>query len=86
LVSILLSLPVPLGFLPQDVEQGDGMGPGTIFPAPGLPFGLSFLGTAYSEFDLIGMAYAYEQKTRTRLAKKAFPAAIPKTQLKDVMQ
>jgi amidase len=76
---------VPLGFLPQDVEPGNLTGPGTVFPAPGLPFGLSFLGTAYSEFDLIGMAYAYEQRTQTRLAKKAFPAAIPKTQLKDVM-
>jgi amidase len=49
-----------------------------------MPFGLSFLGTAFSDFDLISFGFAYEQETQTRLAKKAFPAAIPKTQLKDV--
>lgn len=57
----------------------------TVYPAPGVPFGLSFLGTAFSEFQLVGFAFAYEQKTQTRLARKAFPAAIPKTQLKDVI-
>ncbi|KAJ7215193.1 amidase signature domain-containing protein [Mycena rebaudengoi] len=56
----------------------------TFYPAPGMPFGLSFLGTAFSDFDLISFGFAYEQETQTRLAKKAFPAAIPKTQLKDV--
>jgi amidase len=50
-----------------------------------VPFGLSFLGTAFSDFELIGFGYAYEQKTQTRLSRKAFPAAIPKTQLKDVI-
>ena len=43
------------------------------------------MGTAFSEFKLVGFAFAYEQKTKTRLARKAFPAAIPKTQLKDVI-
>ncbi|KIK52738.1 hypothetical protein GYMLUDRAFT_179802 [Collybiopsis luxurians FD-317 M1] len=75
---------VPLGFYPDNVTIGSA-GPLTVYPAPGVPFGLSFLGTAYSEFDLIGFAYAYEQKTMTRLARKAFPDAIPKTQLKDVV-
>jgi amidase len=56
-----------------------------VYPAPGVPFGLSFLGTAFSDFELIGFGFAYEQKTQTRLARKAFPAAIPKTQLKDVL-
>lgn len=60
-------------------------GPLTVYPAPGVPIGLSFLGTAFSEFELIGMAFAYEQKTKTRLARKAFVAAIPKTQLKDIV-
>jgi amidase len=61
------------------------VGPETVYPAPGVPFGLSFLGTAFSDFELISFGFAYEQKTQTRLARKAFPAAIPKTQLKDVM-
>jgi amidase len=75
---------VPLGFYPDNVTIGSA-GPETVYPAPGVPFGLSFLGTAFSEFDLVGLAYAYEQKTKTRLSRKAFAAAIPKTQLKDVM-
>ncbi|KAJ7616297.1 amidase signature enzyme [Mycena polygramma] len=75
---------VPLGFLPDNVTIGSA-GPETIYPAPGVPFGLSFLGTAFSEFELIGFGFAYEQKTQTRLARKAFTAAIPKTQLVDVI-
>lgn len=59
--------------------------PQTFYPAPGIPFGLCFFGTAYSEFDLIGFAFAYEQMTRTRLARRAFPAAIPKTQIQDIV-
>ncbi|KAF8531845.1 amidase signature enzyme [Gautieria morchelliformis] len=53
--------------------------------APGIPFGISFMGTAFSEFKLISYAFAYEQKTHNRLKRLAFPAAIPKTQLKDVI-
>ncbi|KAF9474840.1 amidase signature enzyme [Pholiota conissans] len=75
---------VPLGFYPANQTIGSA-GPITVYPAPGVPFGLSFLGTAFSEFDLISFGFAYEQKTKTRLARKAFPAAIPKTQLKDIV-
>ncbi|KAJ7720972.1 amidase signature enzyme [Mycena maculata] len=75
---------VPLGFFPNNVTIGSA-GPETVYPAPGVPFGLSFLGTAFSDFDLIGFGYAYEQKTQTRLARKAFPAAVPTTQLQDVI-
>ncbi|KAJ6522781.1 amidase signature enzyme [Mycena vulgaris] len=75
---------VPLGFLPDNVTIGSA-GPETVYPAPGVPFGLSFLGTAFSDFELISFGFAYEQKTQTRLMRKAYPAAIPKTQLKDVI-
>ncbi|KAK7460688.1 hypothetical protein VKT23_009403 [Stygiomarasmius scandens] len=75
---------VPLGFFSDNVTIGSA-GPLTVFPAPGVPFGLSFLGTAFSEFDLIGFAFAYEQATMTRLGRRAFEAAIPKTQLVDVI-
>ncbi|KAF9078324.1 amidase signature enzyme [Rhodocollybia butyracea] len=50
---------VPLGFYPENVTI-DSAGPLTVYPAPGVPFGLSFLGTGFSEFDLVGFAYAYE--------------------------
>lgn len=36
--------------------------------AHGLPVGLSFVGTAYTEASLIAMAYAYEQASRRRRA------------------
>ncbi|CAE7219337.1 unnamed protein product [Rhizoctonia solani] len=79
---------VPLGFHPEELNAAQGSrgvfptpGPHTIFPAPGVPFGLSFLGTAYSEPNLIGFAYAYEQNTHTRLGRRAYPAAIPTCQL-----
>ncbi|RDX52417.1 amidase signature enzyme [Lentinus brumalis] len=74
---------VPLGFLPADTP---------LAPAepvresgPNQPFGLSFLGTAFSEFDLVSFAFAYEQATHTRLKQLAFAEAIPKTQLADVV-
>ncbi|CAE6478195.1 unnamed protein product [Rhizoctonia solani] len=73
---------VPLGFHPNDTPVGRA-GPNTVFPAPGIPFGLSFLGTAYSEPALIGFAYAYEQRTHTRLKRLAYKEAIPKTQIQD---
>ncbi|KAI0292041.1 amidase signature enzyme [Multifurca ochricompacta] len=75
---------VPLGFQPDNVKATSPRP--TISNAPGLPFGLSFLGTAFSEFKLVGYAFAYEQATHTRLKRSAFPAAIPKTQLTDVMK
>lgn len=56
-----------------------------MYPAPGVPLGLSFLSTAFDEFNLVGLAFAYEQATLTRLKRKAFDAAIPKTQLSDVV-
>ena len=44
----------------------------------GLPVGLSFVGGAYTESALIGMAYAYEQATLHRRAP-TFPASVSLT-------
>ncbi|OBZ66503.1 hypothetical protein A0H81_13685, partial [Grifola frondosa] len=44
--------PVPMGFYPEDVTIGIA-GPETVYPAPGVPIGLSFFGTGFSEFELI---------------------------------
>ncbi|KAJ3932040.1 MAG: amidase signature enzyme [Lentinula lateritia] len=52
------------------------------YPAPGMPFGLTFIGTAFDEYALIGMAYAFEQKTKVRTSRRAIAEAIPKTQLR----
>ncbi|KAH7928864.1 amidase signature enzyme [Leucogyrophana mollusca] len=78
---------VPLGFQPDTTEPKPWPSPRMplLQTAPGLPFGIAFLGTAYSEVQLIGYAYAFEQATKVRLARRAYPEAIPKTQLKDVV-
>ncbi|KIK51132.1 hypothetical protein GYMLUDRAFT_50752 [Collybiopsis luxurians FD-317 M1] len=78
---------VPLGFFPDNTTASHwpGKTSGSLYPAPGVPMGLSFLGTSFSEFELIGFAYAYEQATKTRLKRRAFKDAIPVTQLIDVI-
>ncbi|KAH9848115.1 amidase signature enzyme [Lenzites betulinus] len=73
---------VPLGFLPPNTTLAPAQP--TRSSGPNQPFGLAFMGTAFSEFDLISFAFAYEQATHTRLKQLAFSEAIPKTQLADV--
>ena len=41
----------------------------------GLPVGVSFIGKAWSEGPLLGMAYAYEQRTKARRAPEYLPSA-----------
>ncbi|KZT52926.1 amidase signature enzyme [Calocera cornea HHB12733] len=77
---------VPLGFLPPYTApvQVQNHTVQTYDPFPGLPFGLTFAGTGYSEATLISYAYAFEQATHHRLEKRAYWEAIPKTQIPDV--
>jgi amidase len=77
---------VPLGFQANDTAPADAGGKDEpLETAPGIPFGLTFVGTAFSESKLLAFAYAYEQATQTRLKRKAYDAATPKTQLADVV-
>jgi len=46
-------------------------------------FGLSFLGQPWSEADLIGYAYAFEQRTMVR--NKVQPYIVPTTELVNVV-
>lgn len=76
---------VPLGHYPQDAQPVPSS-PAPIYScAPNMPFGVAFIGTSYSEYKLIGLAYAFEQATKARLQTRAYPLAIPVTQLKDVI-
>lgn len=45
----------------------------------GLPLGLLFMGTAWSEPRLIELAYAYEQRSHARFAPRYAPSALPAT-------
>ncbi|KAF8840643.1 amidase signature enzyme [Paxillus ammoniavirescens] len=86
IVTVLPSSYVPLGFYAETVEPTPNPPTPLHNEAPDMPFGLCFMGTAHSEYQLIGLAYAFEQATQVRLkGRKAIAEAIPKTQLKDVM-
>ncbi|EUC56850.1 glutamyl-tRNA amidotransferase subunit A [Rhizoctonia solani AG-3 Rhs1AP] len=78
---------VPLGFHPEDTKPfpETQLPHRVLYPTPGMPFGLSFVGTAYTEPSLIGFAYAYEQETHTRYARRAYKEAVPNVQLRNVM-
>ncbi|KAF8128664.1 amidase signature domain-containing protein [Boletus edulis] len=76
---------VPLGHYPQHVQPIPLIPAPLHSSAPNMPFGIAFIGTAYSEYKLIGLAYAFEQATKARLQTRAYPSATPATQLKDVI-
>jgi Asp-tRNA(Asn)/Glu-tRNA(Gln) amidotransferase A subunit family amidase len=69
-------LNTPAGDNSQDLSPHTGFPAITVpmgFVGEGLPVGLSILGDAWSEPELIALAYAYEQATHHRRA----PAAVP---------
>jgi amidase len=47
-------------------------------------FGLSFLGARFTEAQLIGLAYAFEQRTMVR--NKVQPYIRPNIELKDIVR
>ena len=74
---------VPLGFYPANTTVMRNRRGTLVETGPNIPFGLSFLGAAFSEADLIGFAYAYEQRTMTR--NKVQPYFMPTTELVNVV-
>ncbi|KAH7098078.1 amidase signature enzyme [Auriculariales sp. MPI-PUGE-AT-0066] len=75
---------IPMGFYPKHTKPEEDEW-GIVYPAPGMPMGISFIGRAFSETKLLGLAYSYEQATQFRLERKAYAAAVPKTQLRDIV-
>ncbi|MCJ1399661.1 hypothetical protein MMC11_002863 [Xylographa trunciseda] len=74
---------VPMGFYPSNTtiimnQRGD-----LVETGPNIPFGLSFIGTAFSEASLISYAYAYEQRTMVR--NQVQPFIVPNTELANVV-
>ena len=72
---------VPLGFFPAETEVVWNARGDMVDIAPGIPFGISFLGRKWSEETLIGLAYAYEQRTMVMRNRK--PLIRPKSELSD---
>jgi amidase len=74
---------VPMGFYPSNTTVTmNGFG-NLVAVGPQLPFGLSFMGPKFSEADLIGYAYAYEQRTMHR--NEISPYIVPNIEIADVV-
>ncbi|KAI9702326.1 MAG: hypothetical protein M1836_000805 [Candelina mexicana] len=74
---------VPLGFYPSNTTVAKNMYGNLAATAPNVPFGISFLGRAWSEASLISYAYAFEQRTQVRGMVQ--PYLVPNTELKDIV-
>lgn len=56
---------------------------GLVASGPQIPFGLSFMGARFTEADLIGFAYDYEQATHHR--NDVQPYIVPNIEINDVL-
>jgi amidase len=74
---------VPLGAFPADTEITPNGFDNLNATAPNLPFGISFMGPHFSEELLIGLAYAFEQRTLVR--NTITPYVQPTVELVDVV-
>ncbi|KAF7943976.1 hypothetical protein EAE96_010388 [Botrytis aclada] len=73
---------VPMRAMPSDqpiVSDGDGL----VSPGSNIPFGFSFLRARFTDAKLIGLAYAFEQRTTKR--KTVHPYIKPRTDLRDAV-
>ncbi|KAG8162126.1 hypothetical protein KVR01_007891 [Diaporthe batatas] len=74
---------VPMGRYPDDMPIVKNRFGNLVGFGPNIPFGISFLGESFTEEKLIGMAYAFEQRTMVR--KQVHPYLQPKTEIADVI-
>lgn len=74
---------VPLGRYPEDTPVEKNTFGDLNALAPNLPFGISFLGERFGEEGIIGLAYAFEQRTMVR--GEVVPYLLPATELGDVV-
>lgn len=70
---------VPLGAYPEDTPVEKNTFGNLNAVSPNFPFGISFLGERFSEERLIGLAYAFEQRTLAR--RDVVPYMQPVTEL-----
>lgn len=75
-----------MGAYPPGTNVTQDMSTGTLNETgPGIPFGVAFTGPRFSEELLIGLAYAFEQRTNVRQQVQPLPQNVPKTELGDVV-
>ena len=74
---------VPMGFYPADWNVTRNSRGSLVETGPGVPFGLSFMGGMWSERELVGFAYAYEQVSMHR--GEGRPYLVPGVELVDVV-
>jgi len=72
---------VPMGFYPANWTVTHSAFGGLVATGPRVPFGLSFMGNKFCEEDLIGFAYAYEQRTMHR--NDVQPYIVPNIEIAD---
>ena len=63
---------VPLGFYPPGMPVRMNTKRTMFNVAPGIPFGLAFIGRKWSEETLISLAYAFEQRTKVHKARPPY--------------
>lgn len=74
---------VPMGRYPDDMPVVKNDFGDLVELGPNVPFGISFLAESFAEEKLIGMAYAFEQRTMFR--QKVHPYLRPKTEIGDIV-
>ncbi|KAF1912029.1 amidase signature domain-containing protein [Ampelomyces quisqualis] len=85
-ISAIIGAPVitvPLGAYPANTTVVTNARGDLNVTAPGVPFGISFAGRKWSEEGLIGLAYAFEQRTMVR--REVEPYVKPSVELVNVL-
>lgn len=72
---------VPLGAYPNGTEVTQNSRGDLNETGPGIPFGVAFMAEAFSEEKLLGLAYAFEQRTMVRQKVLPLPQNIPTTEV-----
>lgn len=74
---------VPLGKFPENTTVMQNRFGNLNATGPNFPYGFSFMGARFDEYNLIGLAYAFEQRTQVR--NTVLPYTEPTTELVHVL-
>ncbi|KAH8587917.1 amidase [Bisporella sp. PMI_857] len=78
------TITVPMEYMPDDTPVVKNPRGDLVDEAPNIPFGLCFIGRAWSEEKLVGLAYAFEQLTKVGSERR--PIILPKAELRDIVK